>query len=422
MLKKNRRNLIMSLMISVLLLLGPVSVLADEMGHPADSHQATHHGEDHMAEMRHEGMQVLLSTNMFQMMVDAGQGYPFYHFNTTMEDAMFFLMFQNMTQYRDLNGNGMFENNESIEGNVSSLDLSQVTWEIVILNDSSQMKEFAFRSKQIQVPGFENTSIEIINHFNGSTSIKFDVKVSSWPFIEGATSLSLDFMLHWGRMAGSGSMHGTGTQGSMMPNSVIGDNGALLTNLLGSPMTALSQLEPTHGDDHQGNHGNDGNMNNGSMNHGEGNDNGTMSMNHHNMSEMMPHEEMMTPLTIISNDSGIFLQDEGTTLAYFKITTDVIIDGELVTDGAVLQLESNGSVASMVSARINYPKFNQTLFHDPEFGTSEQALVFPASDLTTILSFFSSLGDVKQGFILLTGLLSVFLLVTYAFFSRRNQQ
>lgn len=407
---RNARNMLLGAVVSLLLLLVlPIGVLADGMEDGMSGH---HHEGQQMTEMRHQGMQVFLGTNMFQMMFDAGQGYPFYNFNTSLNQGMFFLMFRSLTQYQDTNEDGIFDANETVGGNVSTLDLNKVTWDVVILNDSSQVKEFSFRSKAINVTGFENTSIEIINHFNGSTYIKFDVKISSWPFVEEATGLSLDFMLHWGRMRITEEMHMTESSGSMMPNAFMEYGADLLME------STVSDLSLQHGNDD-----NDGGTENGNMNNGTtGPWSGDMPMDHSNMTPMMPHEGMGTPLDVISNDTGIYLQDEGITLAFFKIMTEVIVDGELISNGTVLQLDTASMSSSMLSIRINYPKFNQSLVHDPTFGTSELALIPPAIDVTTLASFFSSLVDIKSGFIILVGLMSVLVVATYAFLSHKNRR
>ena len=154
--------------------------------------------------MAREGNRIILSSNTFSIEVNAKGTVPFYHFNTSIDNAEFFLKFDKLTQYNDTNDNGFFDQNEGL----GSLALSSVSWAFETITESASTIEFSFRSTDINKQGFENTEIALINHFTGDTpGVKFDIFISNWPFETDATALLLEFSFTWSRKGGNeGSM------------------------------------------------------------------------------------------------------------------------------------------------------------------------------------------------------------------------
>lgn len=169
--------------------------------------------------MAREGNRVILSSNTFSVEVNAKGTVPFYHFNTSVDNAKFFLKFDKMIQYNDSNDNDQYDANEGL----SSLALSSVDWTFETISESGSNIEFAFRSTDINKQGFQDTEIALINHFSGDTpSIKFDIFISNWPFETDATALALEFSFTWARKGGN--------EGSMKLNKEVTDTMISLKN------------------------------------------------------------------------------------------------------------------------------------------------------------------------------------------------
>lgn len=283
-------------------------------------------GDDNKTEMKKDGNQVVLSSNNFQIEVNAKGQVPFYHFNTTIDDVRFFLKFQNMIQFEDGNDNGLYDKGENIG---DKLQLTSVKWELDITIDEETEKEFIFRSSEIKQDGYEETIIELINHYTAdAAAVKFDINITNWPFEEEATGLCLEFELNWSR----------------------GEN------------------------------------------EGEG---------------MKLKKE--------TDETSISLKnDDGTLLAYFESVSDVEIDGETISGGAHLN-DTASEMASKVNIFISYPTFNDTLFHDPEIGTSNDAIILPAN-LSTITSWLKE--NVKDGFLAIT-MITTLILGAFVVLGRR---
>ncbi|UCG90469.1 MAG: hypothetical protein JSU57_01690 [Candidatus Heimdallarchaeota archaeon] len=76
-----------------------------------------------------------------------------------------------------------------------------------------------------------------------------------------------------------------------------------------------------------------------------------------------------------------------------------------VTNGAQLY-DTASERASKMNIFINYPSFNDSLFHDPEIGTSNKAIKLP-TNLSTIVSWLSE--NVKDGFLAITVIMTLVL-------------
>lgn len=293
-------------------------------------------GEDDETKMEKNGNQVKLSSGDFQIEVNAKGQVPFYHFKTSKDDVRFFLKFQRMTQFQDVvdeNGvyNGVYDKGEEIGAENSHLQLPSVNWTLVVVTDEDTEKEFIFRSTEIMLSQFKDTTIELINHFTaGSTYLKFDINITNWPFEEEATGLSLEFELTW-------------SKGS-------------------------------------------------------------------NKSDGMDLKKE-------TNETAIYLRnDDGTLLAFFESASDVEIDGESITDGAVL-FDTASANASKANILINYPWFDETLFHDPKIGTSNDAIV--PLNLSAIAQWIDEY--VKDGFLAVT-VMATLILGALVVLSRRYQK
>ena len=290
-------------------------------------------GDDDKAKMKKEDNKVELISGDFQIEVNAKGQVPFYHFNTSVDDVRFFLKFQRMTQFKDENENDVYDKGEEVGKKNSDLQLPSVKWELVIVTNTDTEKEFIFRSTEINAEEFEDTTIELINHFSaGSSFLKFDINITNWPFEEEATGLCLEFELNWSR----------------------GEN------------------------------------------EGDG-----MSLKKE------------------SNETSISLRnDDDILLAYFESASEVEVDGTSVADGAVLY-DTASENASKVHMLLNYPRFNDTLFHDPEIGTSDEAILLEPS--TIILWLIETIESVKDGFLVVTALMT-FVLATGLIYNRRRQK
>jgi hypothetical protein len=145
-----------------------------------------------------EKKKLVLATEDFSIEINGGGQIPFYHFNTTSDEASFFLKFQRIVQYNDTNNNNIFDNNELVGDSLSTLALTSVDWEVEMISESISEVDFAFVSSQIRNPLFSDVEIKLVNYFTaGSPNIKFDVEITNWPFVEEATGLSLEFEFLW---------------------------------------------------------------------------------------------------------------------------------------------------------------------------------------------------------------------------------
>jgi hypothetical protein len=297
MLKHKPKTIFLLLSIVMLLtttILGPQPGIAD--------------GDIHTAEIDQGNKRVVLGSDDFMLEVHGGGQVPFYHFNVS--EIRFFLKLQQMVQYKDNNENGRFDDGEQVGGQASTLQLPSVKWDLEVITNTNTEIEFILTSAQINDPLFNNVQIELFNHYSaGDTAIKFDVKISDWPFAAEATDLSLEFELTW------------------------------------------------------------------SM--GSGDDDSTRT------------------LTKDSDGSNIYLKNENDVIfAYFEIISEITIDGT-TTDTATLH-DTAVQQAKKFNLFINYPKFSTSLEHDPEFGTSSDALKSP----TAIVLWIEE--NVKAGFLGLT--------------------
>ncbi|MHA1977948.1 MAG: hypothetical protein ACW98I_13665 [Candidatus Hodarchaeales archaeon] len=172
-----------------ILVITPQIVVADD--DPAD--------EVELPEIDEEGKRLVLASDDFSIEVNGGGQVPYYHFNTTLEEASFFLKFQRIVQYADNNANNRFDDMELVGGAISTLILTSVDWDLVIISQGNTAVDFALISSQIHNPSFSDVGIELVNHFSaGDTAVKFDVNITNWPFTAEATGLSLEFELMFG--------------------------------------------------------------------------------------------------------------------------------------------------------------------------------------------------------------------------------
>lgn len=190
MLKQKTTSRILLLTIMLLLssiMIGPQIVIADEEPLKVE-----------IPEKNLGNKKLVLASDDFSIEINGGGQVPFYHFNTTAEQARFFLKLQRIVQYNDINENQRFDEGELVGDTSSTLQLTSVDWELNIITENETTVEFALVSSQIRNPLFSDVEIELVNHFTaGSTAIKFDVNITNWPFVEEATGLSLEFELLW---------------------------------------------------------------------------------------------------------------------------------------------------------------------------------------------------------------------------------
>lgn len=347
MLQLKIKNLVLIISLIALfsmVLVAPIGAINAEINDDSDETEETETEEtevetadidgDDKAKLKKDGNKVVLTSGDFQIEVNAKGQVPFYHFNTSVDDARFFLKFQRITQFKDENDNGIFDKGEEVGQKNSDLQLPSVKWELEITTDEETVKEFIFRSTEIKGQEFEDTTIELINHFTaGSSNLKFDINITNWPFEEEATGLCLEFALNWSR----------------------GDND-------GDGMSLKKE----------------------------------------------------------SDDTSIFLRnDDDVLLAYFESASDVEVDGALVTDGAILY-DTASENASKVNILLNYPSFNDTLFHDPEIGTSDDAIL-PTIPSTIILWLIETIESVKDGFLVVTTVVT-FVFGAVLILNRRRQK
>lgn len=273
---------------------------------------------------------VVLSSGDFQIEVNARGQVPFYHFNTTVDNVRFFLKFQQLVQFKDENDNNKYDPGEEIG---EKLQLPSVKWEVVIITDTDTEEEFVFHSIEINNQEYKDASIELINHFTGeSPSVKFDINISNWAFVEEATGLALEFELNWSR---------------------------------------------------------------------GGNEGDGMSLKKE------------------SDDTSIYLRnDDDIILAYFESASDVEVDGDLVTDGAKLH-DTASANASKVNIFLSYPRFSDTLFHDPTFGATSSAIAEMPTNPSAIAPWL--IENVIVGFLAVT-VITTLLLGSLVILNRRYQK
>ncbi len=127
--------------------------------------------------------------------------------------------------------------------------------------------------------------------------------------------------------------------------------------------------------------------------------------------ELIWEEE--TNLVKETTDEAILLKDgNGNVQAYFEIVSSIIVDGNPVTNGAIL-FETATADKPKLNIYVNYPRFEASLEHDPTLGTSYSALGGETANPSAIFrNFFGELDlrNVIEGFVVLTALGSVALL------------
>ncbi|MFW9992993.1 MAG: hypothetical protein ACFFD4_13200, partial [Candidatus Odinarchaeota archaeon] len=118
-----------------------------------------------------------------------------------------------------------------------------------------------------------------------------------------------------------------------------------------------------------------------------------------------------------SNETSITLKSAGgDVFAFFDIVSDIVVDGETIADGAILH-DVSDTEDSKLDIYINYPRFDTSLVHDPEFGTTWDAL----SGLATTFIFQLVEGTVKAGLVGITVVVTL-ASVSILLYSRRRQR
>lgn len=154
--------------------------------------------EIEVAEIDLKNKRVVLGSDDFMIEVNGGGQVLFYHFNVS--KVSFFLKLQQIVQFNDNNKNGHYDAGELVGGQLSTLQLPSVKWNLTIIANTSTKIEFLFNSSQIDDPFFKEVQLELFNHYTSdSSAVKFDVKISGWPFVEEATGLSLEFEFIWSK-------------------------------------------------------------------------------------------------------------------------------------------------------------------------------------------------------------------------------
>ncbi|MFX1513624.1 MAG: hypothetical protein ACFFCQ_13660 [Promethearchaeota archaeon] len=132
------------------------------------------------------------------VMINAGGEVPIYQFWSIKDnDTKFHVKFQKIQEFTDTNDNGIYENNETV--GQRTLSLQSVNW---ILSDAVVDEEqisFIFTSESFQQSQFSGFQIKLVNHINlvNATSLKFDIYMSGWPFMNTDNKLSLRWDLSW---------------------------------------------------------------------------------------------------------------------------------------------------------------------------------------------------------------------------------
>ncbi|MHA2239637.1 MAG: hypothetical protein ACXAB2_14935, partial [Candidatus Hodarchaeales archaeon] len=321
------------LLLAVLLLLssimiGPQIALADE--------EPPEEPEVEIPDLDFENKRLVLASDDFSIEINGGGQIPYYHFNTTAEEAKFFLKLQRIVQYKDSNGNNRFDEDELVGDTSSQLQLTSVDWDLNIITESPTAVDFAFIASQIRNPLFSGVEIELVNHFTaGSTAIKFDINITNWPFVAEATGLSLEFELLWST-----------------PNEGPEDEESSLSSKL---------------------------------------------------------------IKEVTND-GIYLKTaDNIILVYFESLSKVKVDGVDVENGAHLN-DTAAVNAPKLNIYIDYPRFSNNLYHDPMFGTTQDAI--PPLNPSAIVLWLQE--NVKAGFLGITALTTL-ILATLLVVNRRKR-
>jgi hypothetical protein len=312
-----------------ILMVSPQIAIADEA--PEDP------PEIEPLEIDTEGKKVVLASEEFSIEINGAGQVPFYHFDTIADEASFFLKFQRIVQYKDANGDNVFDNNELVGEELSTLALTSIDWEVVMITESPEQYDFALVSSQIHNLAFRDVEIKLVNYFTaGDPNIKFDVNITNWPFVAESTGLSLEFELLWN----SNSARSPGEVGE-----------------------STSQI----------------------------------------------YKE--------STESGIYIKNtDEDVLAFFESVSEVTVDGVVNNTGAILS-ETAVENAPKLNIYLNYPKFTDSILHDPTFGTS-LAAILPLVDPSAIVSWFQE--NVKAGFLGITAMTTI-VLATLFVLNRRKR-
>ncbi len=139
-----------------------------------------------------------IESEKLMVKINAGGQVPIYQFwSPNANDTKFHVKFQKIQEFTDDNGNGFYENNETV--GQRTLSLQSVRW---ILSDAivgDEQISFNFTSESLQQSQFQGFQIKIVNYIDleNATKLKFDIYMSGWPFLSEDNMLSLRWDLTW---------------------------------------------------------------------------------------------------------------------------------------------------------------------------------------------------------------------------------
>ncbi|MHA1992425.1 MAG: hypothetical protein ACW981_17235 [Candidatus Hodarchaeales archaeon] len=165
---------------------GPMN--PDMGNHPSYDHAAP--GGMHVNYNIENRYSELESTNA-RFLVNGQFGVPYYQWGSLHNRSLGNLHLEKLVEYTDLNGDGLFQENESVQ---ELIFLRNTVWEFSRMKANDTTIVFSFYTTEVSAPGFESVFINFTNFLNrDSQELKFDIEIKDWPWDSDSNRLGLKF-------------------------------------------------------------------------------------------------------------------------------------------------------------------------------------------------------------------------------------
>ncbi|MHA1984715.1 MAG: hypothetical protein ACW967_10195 [Candidatus Hodarchaeales archaeon] len=126
-----------------------------------------------------------------RFLVNGRFGIPFYQWGSLHNRSLGNLHLEKLVEYTDFNGDGMFQENESVQ---ELIFLGNTRWEFSRMKANDTTIVFSFYTGEVSAFGFESVFINFTNFLNrDSQELKFDIEIKDWPWDSDSNRLGLKF-------------------------------------------------------------------------------------------------------------------------------------------------------------------------------------------------------------------------------------
>lgn len=132
-----------------------------------------------------------MENNQARFIVNGRFGVPFYQWSSLHNRSLGNMHLEKLVEYSDLNDDGMFQQNESVQ---ELIFLGKTEWQFSRIKANDSTIVFSFYTSAVTAPGFESVFINFTNFLNkGSHELKFDIEIKNWPWDSDSDRLGLKF-------------------------------------------------------------------------------------------------------------------------------------------------------------------------------------------------------------------------------------